>query len=184
MLGYGQAQIHCTGAHTDELPAPGFDVNHPRPSDLWTCAMAQVFVGVSPAMHKEFEIDYAVDWAERFGPVYYGCCEPLHNKIDIIRELPYVRKISMSPWGDVEVSAERIGGDFVFSRKPSSTLLAPDVWSPEAVEADLIETREVCARHGRPLEFILKDIRTVRYEPQRLWEWVDVAMKGARDEAA
>jgi len=183
LLGYGQARIHCTGAHTDELPTPEFDVDHPRPGDLWTFAMAQVFVGVSPAMHKEFEIDYAVDWAQRFGLVYYGCCEPLHNKIDIIRGLPHVRKISMSPWVDVEVGAQKIGGDYVFSRKPSPALLAPDVWSPEAVEADLIETREACARHGCPLEFILKDISTVRYEPQRLWEWVDVAMRVAQDGA-
>jgi hypothetical protein len=181
LLGYGQSQIHCTGAHTDELPAPGFDVSHPRPSDLWTYAMAQVFVGVSPAMHKEFELDYAQEWAKRFGLVYYGCCEPLHEKIDIIRELPHVRKISMSPWVDVEVGAQRIGGDYVFSRKPSPALLAPDVWSPAAVEADLRETKDACARHGCPLEFILKDISTVRYRPQRLWEWVDVATKVAQN---
>mgnify|MGYP002063734466 CR=1 FL=1 len=37
-------------ADSDELPAPGFDIDRPRPSDLWTYAMAQVFVGVSPAM--------------------------------------------------------------------------------------------------------------------------------------
>jgi hypothetical protein len=134
-------------------------------------------------MHKEFELDYAQSWAKRFGLVYYGCCEPLHDKIDIIRGLPNVRKISMSPWVDVEVGAQRIGGDYVFSRKPSPALLAPDTWSPAAVEADLVETREACARHGCPLEFILKDISTVRYEPQRLWEWVDVAMQVARDGA-
>ena len=33
-----------------------------------------------------------------------------------------------------------------------------------------------CSRHGCPLELILKDISTVRYEPQRLWEWSDLAM--------
>jgi hypothetical protein len=183
LLGYGQARIHCTGAHTDELPAPGFDPSHPRPSDLWTFAMAQIFVGVSPEMHKEFELDYARPWFERFGLVYYGCCEPLHDKIDIIRDMPHVRKISMSPWVDVAAGAERIGGDYVFSRKPAPAFLAPDTWSPEAVEQDLRETRDACARYGCPLEFILKDISTVRYEPQRLWEWVDVAMRVARDGA-
>jgi hypothetical protein len=177
LLGYGQQRIHCTGAHTNELPAPGFDPQHSRPKDLWTSGMAQIFVGVSPAMHKEFELDYARQWYERFGLVYYGCCEPLHDKIDIIREIPHVRKISMSPWVDVEAGAERIGGDFVFSRKPSPALLAVDAWQPEAVERDLREVKEACARHGCPVEFVLKDISTVRYEPQRLWEWADVAMK-------
>jgi hypothetical protein len=128
-------------------------------------------------MHKEFELDYARRWYERFGLVYYGCCEPLHDKIDIIRGMPHVRKISMSPWVDVETGAERIGGDYVFSRKPSPAFLAVDAWNPQAVERDLTEVREACARHGCPVEFILKDISTVRYQPQRLWEWADIAMR-------
>jgi hypothetical protein len=45
------------------------------------------------------------------------------------------------------------------------------------VEQDLRDTRDACARHGCPVEFILKDISTVRYEPQRLWEWADLAMR-------
>jgi hypothetical protein len=176
LLGYGQRTIHCTGAHTDELPAPGFDPQRPRARDLWTFGMAQIFAAVSPAMHQEFELDYAARWYARFGLVYYGCCEPLDDKIDIIRRVPNVRKISMSPWVDVEKGAERIGTDFVFSRKPSPALLAGDAWQPEAVERDLRDTQERCARHSCPVEFILKDISTVRYRPQRLWEWVDVAM--------
>ena len=176
LLGVGQHTIHCTGAYTDELPAPGFDPGHPRASDLWTYGMAQMFSSVSPAMHKEFWLDYAVTWFSRFGLGYYGCCEPLHEKIDIIREVPHIRKVSMSPWVDMDKGAERIGRDFVFSRKPSPALVARDAWDPEAVEEDLSDTLARCSRHGCPVEFILKDISTVRYQPQRLWEWADVAM--------
>jgi hypothetical protein len=177
LLGHGQATIHCSGAYTDELPAEGFDPDHSRARDLWTSGMAQIFASVSPAMHQEFELDYANRWYERFGLVYYGCCEPLHDKIDIIRGIPHVRKISMSPWVDVEKGAERIGPDYVFSRKPSPALLAVDSWDPGAVRRDLEDTLETCARHGCPVEFILKDISTVRYQPQRLWEWADIAMQ-------
>ncbi|MGQ9609608.1 MAG: hypothetical protein ACUVWN_09910 [bacterium] len=177
LLGDRQTTIHCSGAFTDELPAPGFDPQKPRAKDLWTFGMAQIFSTVSPAMHKEFEIDYAKKWFERFGLGYYGCCEPLDDKIDIIRELPNVRKISMSPWVNVEKGAERIGRDFVFSRKPSPAFLAWDDWRPEAVEEDLRDTLQKCNRHGCPVEFILKDISTVRYQPQRLWEWADIAMR-------
>jgi hypothetical protein len=177
LLGSGQATIHHTGAFSDELPAAGFDPKHPRAKDLWTCGMAQIFSAVSPSMHQEFELDYANRWYERFGLVYYGCCEPLHNKIDIIRAVPHVRKISMSSWVDVEKAAERIGHDFVFSRKPSPALLAEDNWRPEAVEKDLRDTRESCRRHDCPLELILKDISTVRYQPRRLWQWADIAMR-------
>ena len=177
LLGYGQTTIHCTGAHSDELPADGFDPQHPRERDLWTSGMAQIFASVSPAMHQEFELDYANRWYERFGLAYYGCCEPLDDKVDIIKEIPHVRKVSMSPWVNVEKGAERIGGDLVFSRKPSPALLAVDTWDPEPVEKDLKDVMERCARHGCPVEFILKDISTVRYQPQRLWEWADIAMR-------
>lgn len=176
LLGCAQSTIHCSGAYTDELPAPGADPRRPRAKDLWTCGMAQIFSSVSPAMHQEFELDYAVRWYARFGLVYYGCCEPLDGKIDIIRKIPHVRKVSMSPWVDMEKGAAGIGRDLVFSRKPSPAFLAGDAWEPETVARDLRDTQERCARHGCPLEFILKDISTVRYQPQRLWEWADVAM--------
>ena len=101
----------------------------------------------------------------------------MHEKIDIIRNIPHVRKISMSPWADVEEGAELIGRDFVFSRKPTPALLARDTPQPDAVEQDLQDTLERCTRHGCPVEFILKDISTVRYQPQRLWEWADIAMR-------
>ena len=181
LLGREQGTIHCTGAYTDELPAAGYDPERVRAKDLWTCGMAQIFSAVSKAMHQEFELDYAVRWYSRFGLVYYGCCEPLHDKIDIIRPIPHVRKISMSPFVDEEKGAERIGGDFVFSRKPNPAFLAGSTWDPEAVRRDLRNTLECCRRYGCPLEFILKDISTVHYEPQRLWEWAVIAMDLVRE---
>jgi hypothetical protein len=180
LLGCRQRTIHCSGAYARELPAPGFDPGKPRARDLWTSGMAQIFSSVSPAAHQEYELAYAERWYSRFGLVYYGCCEPLDGKMEILRRIPRVRKISMSPWVDVDRGAEGIGRDFVFSRKPTPALLAGDSWDPEAVRRDLLETRNACGRHGCPLEFILKDISTVRYEPQRLWAWADIAMEVAR----
>jgi hypothetical protein len=172
-----QRWIHCTGAFTDELPAAGYVPGRARARDMWTCGMAQIFSSVSPAMHQEFELDYMAPVYARFGLVYYGCCEPLDKKMDIVKKIPNVRKISMSPWVDVDAGAERIGREYVFSRKPSPAFLATDEWNPRAVEKDLRETVAACRRHGCPLELILKDISTVRYQPQRLWEWVDIAMR-------
>ena len=128
LLGSAQSLIHCSGAHTDELPARGFDTGHPGARDLWTSGMAQIFSSVSPAMHDEFAIQYAIGWYARFGLGYYGCCEPLHEKIDLLRKLPNIRKISMSPWVDVEIGASQIGSDFVFSRKPNPAFVAGTSW--------------------------------------------------------
>jgi len=173
-----QRTIHCTGAWTDELPAPGYDPARPRAKDLWTNGQAQMFSTVSPTMHREFWLTYAAQWFSRFGLGYYGCCEPLDGKVEVIRAaLPNVRKISMSPWVDVERGASKLGRAIVFSRKPSPAFLAREPWDPAAVEADLRETLAACTRHGCPLEFILKDISTVNYQPQRLWEWAEVARR-------
>lgn len=180
LLGQPQTLIHCSGALSDELPAPGYDPARPRARDVWTCGMAQIFSSVSPRMHEVFELDYVRPWYARFGLVYYGCCEPLDDRIDLLRTIPNLRKISMSPWVNLDRGAEAIGGDYVFSRKPSPALLATEALDEEAIRQDLEQVREVCARHGAPLEFILKDISTVRYEPQRLWRWAEIATEVVR----
>ncbi len=171
-----QSTIHCTGAYTDELPGPGYDPARPRTKDLWTFGLAQMFSTVSPAHFREFEVDYVSRLCERFGLVYYGCCDPLDRKMAEVRMIPNVRKVSMSAWVDEERGAAEIGRDYVYSRKPSPAVLATDAFDAEHAREDLVATREVCKRHGCPLEIILKDISTVRYDPQRLSDWARIAM--------
>jgi NADH:ubiquinone oxidoreductase subunit len=177
-----QSLIHCTGAWTDELPAPDYDPERPRTKDIWMMGLAQMFSTVSPRMFKEFEVDYAGRMCARFGLVYYGCCDPLDGKMNEVRLLPNVRKVSMSPWTNQERGAREIGNQYVFSRKPSPALLAWDTFNPENVREDLLTTRQVCEKYGCPLEIILKDISTVRYEPQRLFKWAEIAMQVAGGE--
>ncbi len=174
-----QGLIHCTGAYTDDLPAPGYNPQKPRTKDIWMFGLAQMLTTVSPGMFKEFEVDYAGRICGRFGLVYYGCCDPLDRKMAEVRMIPNVRKVSMSPWADQERGAAEIGRDYVFSRKPNPAFLAPDNFNAEQVRQDLAATREICKEHGCPLEFILKDISTVHYQPQRLWEWARIAMQVA-----
>lgn len=177
LLGWGQDTIHCTGAWTDELPAPDFDPARPRTRDLWTFGMAQIFGAVSRTMFDEFEVPSMQRIYRRFGLGYYGCCDPLDARIDLVRKIPNVRKISMSPWADQENGARHMGSDYVFSRKPPPSLLAVDRWDPERVEAELRATLDTCGRYGCPVELILKDVSTVRYQPERLWEWSRIAAR-------
>ena len=181
LLGHSMSLVHCTPAWTDELPHAGFDPERPRAEDLWTMGMAQVFTSTSPKMFREFEVEHTKRWFARFGLGYYGCCDVLDRHIDHIRVIPNVRKISMCPWANVERGADGMGHDFVMSRKPNPALLAMDGWEPEAVEKQLRATAEACRRTGTNVEFILKDVSTIRYQPHRLEEWVDVAMRVARD---
>lgn len=175
-----QSIIHCTGAYTDELPAPNYNPDRPRTRDLWMFGLAQIFSSVSPKMFKEFEVDYTSRICARFGLVYYGCCDPLDGKMAEVRQLPNVRKVSMSPWVDPARGAAEIHGDFVYSCKPNPAFLASDNFDPEQVKKELRHVRTVCEKEGCPLEFILKDISTVRYDPQRLFEWARIAMDIAR----
>ncbi len=169
--------IHCTGAFCDELPAPGYDGQKARAKDTWTFSMAQMFSEVSPAMHEEFDIKPLKPLLERYGLVYYGCCEPLHNKIDIIRQIQNVRKISLSPWANKEVAAANIHGDFVFSAKPNPAYVAMGSFDAELVRKDLRETVAICRRFKTPCELILKDVSTVCNDPRRLNAWEKIAME-------
>jgi hypothetical protein len=180
LLGWGLDRVHCTGGHTDELPAPGFDPARPRARDSWTYGMAQLFVSVSDQMWAEMEIPNAIRYYGRFGLGYYGCCDPLHSRIDQVRRIPGIRKISMSPWANVAEGAEGIAGDFVFSRKPNPTVVAMEAFHPELVEKDFREVLAVTKANGCPVEFTLKDISTCRGDPRRLWQWADIAARMVR----
>lgn len=177
LLCHHQSLIHCTGAYTDELPASGFDAAKPRTKDIWMFGLAQMFSTVSPAMFEEFEIDICMPIFERFGLVYYGCCDPLDLKMAQVRKIPNVRKVSMSPWVDERRGAAEIGRDYVYSRKPNPALLAGVSFDEKLVREHLQASVDACAEHGCPLELILKDISTVCYEPRRLWRWADIAME-------
>ena len=172
-----QSLVHCTGAYTDELPGPGYNPDRPRTKDLWMFGLAQMFSSVSPDMFKEFEVDYTSRICERFGLVYYGCCDPLDGKMAEVRMIPNVRKVSMSPWVNEERGAEEIGRDYVYSRKPNPALLAESGFDPQSVRQHLETTVKVCEKHRCPLEIILKDISTVRYEADRLDQWAAIAME-------
>jgi len=165
--------------YTDELPGKDYDPCHVRTQNLWGSSAAQCFSEVSPEMHWEFSMKLDLPWLKRWGLNYYGCCEPLDKKIGILKRIPNLRKISMSPWVDPERGAREIGRDYVFSYKPNPAYLAEDRWRPEIVRKNLHHVLE--ATKGCHVELILKDISTCRYDPKRLWEWEKVVMELVQD---
>jgi hypothetical protein len=159
--------------YVSELPGDDFDPSHIRPRNMWGCSNAQIFSEVSPEMHWDFAIAHDLRWLERWGLTYYGCCEQLHHKIDLLRRIPNLRKVSVSPWCDSDRIISEIGSDYVMSRKPTPAVLAEDVWRPELARSQMREFLEKA--EGCHVELIMKDISTVRREPQRLWEWAEIA---------
>lgn len=169
--------VHCTGAYTNDLPAP-VD-GKVRAINVWAFGMSQIFSAVSKDMHEEFDIDLLKPMYEMFGLLYYGCCEPLHAKVDIIRKVRNVRKISMSPWADAERGAEAIAGDYVLSLKARPTLIGAGRFEEEQIRAQLVTAKKACERTGTPCEFILKDVSTVQGRLDFIDRWNDLAMEVA-----
>ncbi|MDR1797545.1 MAG: hypothetical protein LBR44_08940 [Clostridiales Family XIII bacterium] len=161
--------------YVSDLPGAGFDENHVRPIDMWGCSNAQIFTSVSPEMHWEFAIEHDMRWLARFGLTYYGCCEALDGKIDVLRRIPNLRKISVSPWCDIQRAVDGIGTDYVMSRKPSPSVFVGDAFHLEEAERQLRAFLD-CAR-GCHVELIMKDISTVTHDPKRLWDWAAMAMR-------
>ena len=107
---------------------------------------------------------------ERCGLAYYGCCEPLDNKIQMLRKIPNTRKIGVSPRASAASSAEQIGKDDVLARKPNPALAAGN-FDEEAVRQETRETITACQKYGCPYEMVLKEISTVSCKPQNLIRW-------------
>ena len=92
-------------------------------NQLWCFGVAQEFSEVSPQMHEEFGVCYQTEVLDLFGLSSYGCCEPYTNKFDILRQIKNLRRISVSPWCDVQRAAEKLQRDYVCSFKPNPSIL-------------------------------------------------------------
>ncbi len=160
--------------YTNDLPSAGFDGKHVRTKDFWGFATAQMFSEVSPEMHEEFALTHEKRFLELFGLNCYGCCEPLHNKLDlIIKHIPRLRRVSISPWADIEKSAEILQDKYIYSWKPNPAILAGETFKPDVIRNEI---RDFCEKtKGCVTEIIMKDTHTIKNEPQRLWEWVKIA---------
>jgi hypothetical protein len=161
--------------YTDELPPPDYDPEHVRAKDLWGNGAAQIFSDVSPRMHWEFALQYEVRWMSRFGLNYYGCCDPLHRKMSILERIPNLRKVSMSPWVDIDQAVANVGNRYVFSYKPNPAVFAEENWHLDKARQELETVLTKAKANGCVVELIMKDISTLRYQPQRLWEWAAMA---------
>jgi hypothetical protein len=110
---------------------------------------------------------------ERFGLMYYGCCEPLHDRIHLIRKIKNVRKISVTP-GPTSTWREQIGGDYVFSCKINPAFIA-NGFEREAIADQFSRALTATRRTGTPAEFILKDVSTVGSHLEALDMWAPLA---------
>ena len=157
---------------TTALPAPGF-AGQARLRDLWIWMESQETTMISPRMFEKFYLPYMAEVASCFGLVYYGCCEPVHDRWEpIIKAIPQVRAVSISPWCDQRQMGEWLGQKIVFSRKPKPWLISGDQPDWDALEKDLDET--VAATRDGCLEIIYRDVYRIQGDRSRLKRWSDL----------
>lgn len=172
-----QNTCHCSYIYTDSL-LPNFTSGKGSSTkNTWGFSMAQLFTSASPETTKEFEIAYMSKIAEHYGMFYYGCCERLDDRLDIIQTIPNVKKISCSPWSNRDNFAEKLNKNIIMSNKPTPSYLAQSQVDFDIVKKDIQYTCEVARKNNIAVELILKDISTVKHDPKRLTKWAEVAMQ-------
>jgi hypothetical protein len=173
LVDYDIAELHCTPPYVSAL----IPKNGPLTlKNMWFRATAQMFGDISPAMWEEFELQYARPLMAECGLVYYGCCEALDKKISLLKTVPNLRKIGVSPWANPESCAQQIGGDYVYAHKPNPAFVS-GAFDPEPVRREITRVIETCRENNCPYEFVLKDISTVTYKPGNLINWTKTVME-------
>jgi hypothetical protein len=141
--------------------------------NLWGWAESQEAENISPDMYKEFVLPYLAKLSERFGLVYYGCCERVDDRLEsIIDAIPNLRSVSISGWSDLAKAAEMLDGNYVYSRKPTPAYISGDNPNWDLLEKDMKET--YAAAKDCNIEILYRDVYTIGGDRSRLRKWVDM----------
>jgi hypothetical protein len=140
---------------------------------MWGFCESQETVGVSPEMFAKFIFPYQLPLLQQFGLNCYGCCEPLDARWSIIRATPNLRRVSTSPWADLQRMASCLEDKYVLSWKPSPADLAGSTIDEELIRSKLRHALEVT--RGCHLEILMKDNHTIGHNPQNVTRWVELA---------
>lgn len=161
--------------YTHDLPKePGGGKNL---KNFWGFTESQEFTLVGPEMHYEFVMQYEQRIAERFGLASYGCCEPIEDKLIYVLNFKNMRRISVSPWANIEACSERIGQKAIYSWKPNPSYYlnnyTPD--NDEFMEGYLKSMLQVTKNNCA--EIILKDTHTCHNDPAKFGSWMKLVRR-------
>ena len=164
---------------TRQLPQQDYDMAHIRTRDMWGFAESQETTGVSPRMFDEFVFQYQYPILARFGLNCYGCCEALNTRWDIIKKIPNLRRVSVSPWADVRDMAEKLQDKYIFSLKPHPGYLAVTPIDEDFIRKNLREVLQMTKANHCHVEIIMKDNHTLANHPENALRWCQIAKEEA-----
>jgi hypothetical protein len=164
--------------YSRELPLPDFS-GHVTTRHMWGLCESQETVSVSPEQFEEFVFPYQVPIMERFGLNCYGCCEPLHLRWNSVKTFPNLRRVSISPWCDMEIMAKELTDQYVMSIKPNPAHLASPTIDEDFIRKSIREAFQITK--GCRVEIIMKDNHTIGNNPQNVIDWCRIAKEEAED---
>ncbi len=166
-------------SHQNQAMPYAVELEDPAPNSapvtrdrLWYFCAAQETTLVGPDLFHEFMLEYQRPILEPFGLVAYGCCEDLTRKIPLLKRIPNLRRIAVSPMADVARCAEQIGADYVLSYRPSPSDMVGYGFDPGRIHRIL--QRDLKACRGCCYDITLKDVETVQNDPDRVRNWVAI----------
>ena len=131
---------------------------------------------MSPSMYREFVLPYVSKLSSLFGYVYYGCCEPLHDRIPYIKEAFHnLKSVSVSAWSDKRILAEELGGSYVYSYKPLPSYMSGQSPNWDAQQKELDDVQKAARDNGCKLEIILRDVYDVGGNIGNFKSWAEMA---------
>lgn len=140
--------------------------------DMWGFADAQEFSNVSPSMFEKFALENQKIGLNMFGNSCYGCCEPLDHKYDMIfKHIKNIRRLSISPWSNIEMAVDNIKQKAILSWKANPIEICTG-FDEQKTFKWLKETAQLTK--DCYVEIILKDIRTCHGTNKYLVKFIEL----------
>ncbi|OPZ26891.1 MAG: hypothetical protein BWZ02_01847 [Lentisphaerae bacterium ADurb.BinA184] len=154
-LNHDGNQGYCTGStlYSDETACPAGD--RVASTDRYGYLESQESAGISAGMFDEFVMPHLSRAADKFKLLMFGCCEPVHDFMPVLRRLHGLRKVSVTPWCDLRKLVQTCPRDVIWCRKPVPLKLCGESFSLDGLRAHLVETLEVGRDHF--IEFVFRD---------------------------
>ena len=158
-------QGYCSGSclYSDETAGPEFNQKSNRlTNDRYGYLEAQEATGVSPDMFGEFFMPHFIKLAKKFKLIKFGCCEAVHDLMPHLNKLNGLRKVSVTPWCNLEKQAQDCDKNIIWSRKPVPLKLCGTQFNPDELKEHLQETLDI----GKDffIEFVFRDTTSLTGE--------------------
>ena len=157
---------------TTDLPAKDYQ-GTARAKDLWALFESQDTRALSPEQYDEFVLQYQKPIMERFGLICYGSWDPMSERWHLLKDIPNIRRVSVSDTCDQAKMAAELQNKYVYSYRPNPDLLSTSTFNEEAARKEIRDILE--KTKGCNLEIIMKDHDTIQNDPARAVAWCRIA---------